>query len=97
MQEVDPSKVASDGYPLTMVIYAAVNLTSSKAASRTAISKMINYMAGAGQVQGKNTGAEDEYLGLPYAAPPVGALRAPTDQELPTVSLPNISDIHSTH
>lgn len=28
-----------------------------------------------GQVQGKTAGTMDEYLGIPYAAPPVGALR----------------------
>jgi para-nitrobenzyl esterase len=28
-----------------------------------------------GRVQGQNTGTTDEYLGIPYAAPPVGALR----------------------
>jgi para-nitrobenzyl esterase len=28
-----------------------------------------------GQIRGKRTGGTDEYLGIPYAAPPVGALR----------------------
>lgn len=56
VQQVDPSKVAADGYPLTMVVYAAVNLTSSTSSSRTAISKMITYMVGTGQAQGTAVG-----------------------------------------
>ena len=32
-------------------------------------------VTGTGRVQGKVAGAADEFLGIPYAAPPVGALR----------------------
>ena len=57
VQEVDPSKVSAAGYPLTMVVYAAVNLQyASKNHSLAAISKMISYMAGAGQDPGTAIG-----------------------------------------
>ena len=32
-------------------------------------------VTGTGLVQGKTAGATDEFLGIPYAAPPTGALR----------------------
>lgn len=54
--QVDPSKVSPSGYPLTNVVYAIVNLTQASADSRTAISKMIKYVTGDGQVQGTQLG-----------------------------------------
>jgi hypothetical protein len=57
VQQVDPSKVSADGYPLTMVIYAAINLQqASSTSSLSAISKMIAYMAGDGQDPGTSVG-----------------------------------------
>ena len=54
--QVDPAKVSAAGYPLTTVVYAAVNLSTTKAATRTTLSKMITYVAGAGQTLGTQTG-----------------------------------------
>lgn len=54
--QVDPSKVAGDAYPLTMVTYAGVNLTKSTAASRQTISKMIQQVTTAGQIPGPALG-----------------------------------------
>ena len=47
---------------------------SAAAASRASGPGLVVGTAG-GQVQGKTAGVTDEYLGIPYAAPPVGALR----------------------
>jgi hypothetical protein len=56
VKQVDPSKVSASGYPLTNVVYAIVNLSASTADSRTAVSKMISYVAGDGQTQGTQLG-----------------------------------------
>ncbi len=56
VKQVDPAKVSAASYPLTTVVYAAVNLTASPAAARTAISKMIKYVAGDGQTVGTQVG-----------------------------------------
>jgi hypothetical protein len=65
VKQIDPAKVASNGYPLTTVVYAAVNLTASDATSRSATSKMLKYVAGDGQVLGTQVGQlPDGYLPL---------------------------------
>ena len=56
VKQVDPAKVSASGYPLTTVVYAAVNLTGSTAASRTNLSKLIMYVAGTGQTSGTQVG-----------------------------------------
>ena len=56
VKQVDPAKVSAAGYPLTTVVYAAVNLTASNTAARIATSNMIKYVAGAGQTQGTQVG-----------------------------------------
>jgi hypothetical protein len=56
VKQVDPSKVSASSYPLTTVVYAAVNLTSSTASDRSAISKLLQYVAGDGQTIGTQVG-----------------------------------------
>ena len=56
VKQVDPAKVSADGYPLTTVVYAAVNLSGSTAETRTNVSKMIKYAAGEGQNVGTQVG-----------------------------------------
>ena len=65
VKQVDPARVSASGYPLTTVVYAAVNLTGSTAASRTNLSKLIKYVAGTGQTSGTQVGQlPDGYLPL---------------------------------
>ena len=52
VSQVDPAKVSASGYPLTTVVYAAVNLTSSSAATLVTLSKMIKYVTSDGQTIG---------------------------------------------
>lgn len=56
VKQVDPAKVSASSYPLTTVVYAAVNLTASTSAARGVISKMIKYVAGDGQTLGAEVG-----------------------------------------
>ena len=56
VRQVDPAKVSPEGYPLTTVVYAAVNLSGSSTASRVSISKMIKYVIGDGQTAGTQVG-----------------------------------------
>ncbi len=56
VKQIDPAKVSASGYPLTTVVYAAVNLTASTPAARTSISKMIGYVTGDGQTVGTQVG-----------------------------------------
>jgi hypothetical protein len=56
VKQIDPSKVSSDGYPLTTVVYAAVNLSASTTLERASVSKMITYIAGDGQSVGTQVG-----------------------------------------
>jgi hypothetical protein len=66
VKQVDPSKVSATGYPLTTVVYAAVNLTQSSAAARASLAKMIKYVSGDGQVPGTQVGTLPAgYLPLP--------------------------------
>lgn len=55
--QIDPAKVTSGAYPLTMVTYAGVNLTKSTAASRVTMSKMLQQVTTTGQVQGTSLGS----------------------------------------
>jgi hypothetical protein len=54
--QVNPSKVPANGYPMTMVTYAAVNLTKTTAASRTTIADMLKQVTTTGQVPGSASG-----------------------------------------
>lgn len=54
--QVDPRAVPEDGYPMTMVTYAAVNLTAAPAATRTAIADMLAKVTTSGQTPGTQTG-----------------------------------------
>jgi hypothetical protein len=56
VKQVNPAKVAASGYPLTTVVYAAVNLTASTTASRANLAKLIKDIAGAGQKPGTQVG-----------------------------------------
>lgn len=55
--QVDPANVTGSAYPLTMVTYAAVNLTKSTAASRATMSKMLRQVTTTGQAQGTALGS----------------------------------------
>ena len=56
VKQVDPAAVTAAAYPITMVSYAAVNLTSSDATSRTAISRMLTRVTTTGQLPGTVSG-----------------------------------------
>lgn len=56
VEQVNPARVAADGYPLTTVVYAVVNLSGSTAAARSSVSKMIAYVVGDGQTLGTQVG-----------------------------------------
>ncbi len=65
VKQVDPAKVSADGYPLTTVVYAAVNLSGSTSDSRKSVAKMITYIVGDGQTEGTQVGQLPEgYLPL---------------------------------
>jgi hypothetical protein len=65
VRQVDPEKVSGDGYPLTTVVYAAVNLSGSSSAARTSMAKMLTYIVGDGQTEGTQVGQlPDGYLPL---------------------------------
>jgi hypothetical protein len=44
--------VSSSGYPLTTVVYAAINLSTSNTATLATLSKLLKFVAGAGQSVG---------------------------------------------
>jgi hypothetical protein len=50
--QIDPAKVSSSGYPLTTVVYAAINLSTSNTATLATLSKLLKFVAGAGQSVG---------------------------------------------
>ena len=56
VKQIDPSQVAANGYPLTIVTYAGVNLTNSSAAARSTISDMLKQVTTVGQVSGSGIG-----------------------------------------
>jgi para-nitrobenzyl esterase len=57
---------------------AAPSHSSSKALASSLVVSIAN-----GKIRGKRVGSVDEYLGIPYAAPPVGPLRWKPTQPLP--------------
>lgn len=56
VKQVNPAAVPVDGYPLTMVTYAGVNLTKSTAAQRTTIANMLTQVTTTGQTPGTGLG-----------------------------------------
>ena len=56
VQQIDPSKVAAGGYPLTTVVYATVNLTGSDASALNDFSRFIAQVTTKGQVPGSQLG-----------------------------------------
>lgn len=56
VKQVNPALVPADGYPMTMVTYAAVNMSKAPSAARTIISSMLKEVTTAGQVSGSATG-----------------------------------------
>lgn len=54
--QVDPAAVVASGYPLTIVTYADVNLTTSTAVDRKAIANLISQVTTSGQVSGTEPG-----------------------------------------
>lgn len=62
----DPTDLPDDAYPLTLVTYAAVNLTSSDKQARTDYANLIEYAASDGQTPGPGRGElPDGYLPMP--------------------------------
>ncbi len=56
IKQVDPAAVPVNGYPMTMVTYAGVNLTTSTTEQRTTIAAMIKQVTTTGQVEGSEIG-----------------------------------------
>ncbi len=68
VKQVDPAQVGTDGYPMTMVTYAAVNMTKSSAVERSKISDMLKQVTTTGQVPDSGVGGLPRgYLPLPAA------------------------------
>jgi para-nitrobenzyl esterase len=81
------TRVAVAGAALGLLVAAgpAPALSASAAGSRAPVAATAN-----GEVRGLANGAGDEFLGIPYAAPPVGALRWRPPQ--PAASWPGVRD-----
>ncbi len=56
VKQVNPAAIPADGYPLTIVTYAGVNLTTATAAERTTIANMLTQVTTSGQVPGTEIG-----------------------------------------
>jgi hypothetical protein len=56
VKQVDPAQVPANGYPLTIVTYAGVNLSKSTTASRATVSEMLKQVTSSGQVSGTAIG-----------------------------------------
>lgn len=56
VKQINPAKVASGGWPLTMVTYAGVNLSKSTPAARSTIADMLKQVTQAGQTPGTGLG-----------------------------------------
>jgi para-nitrobenzyl esterase len=58
-------------------VTAAMAACSGRASAPTSASRHVGLVVsvGDGQIRGKHAGSTDDYLGIPYAAAPVGALR----------------------
>jgi para-nitrobenzyl esterase len=70
------------GGPLTAALAAAVTLAACTTAAGTAAAPAKHHDTGNpvvtsadGRLRGQAAGTVDEFLGIPYAAPPVGPLR----------------------
>ncbi len=56
VKQVDPAAVSADGYPMTIVTYAAVNLSKTTASSRPIISQLLQQVTTTGQTSGSAIG-----------------------------------------
>jgi hypothetical protein len=56
VMQVDPAKVSSKGYPMTMVTYAGVNLSKASSAARAIIASMLTQVTSSGQISGSAVG-----------------------------------------
>ena|GEM_PF-860618 len=56
VMQVDPARISSRGYPMTMVTYAGVNLSKASPAARATIASMLTQVTSSGQVSGSATG-----------------------------------------
>ena len=56
VRQVDPSKVTAGGFPLTTVVYAAVNLSGSDSDARKDFSRFIAQVTTKGQLSGTQLG-----------------------------------------
>jgi hypothetical protein len=86
----DPADLPAGAYPLTQILYAAVNLTGADAAARAAYADLIEYAATDGQASGHSTGQLPEgYLPLTeglteQALAAANAIRAYAPESTPT-------------
>jgi hypothetical protein len=65
VKQVNPAKVAADGWPMTMITWAGVNLTKTPAEARKTISGMLRQVTTTGQILGTAPGElPDGYVPL---------------------------------
>jgi para-nitrobenzyl esterase len=80
-----PTRVALAGATLGLLVMAAPAVNASTAGGQAPVAATAN-----GEVRGLASGTLNEFLGIPYAAPPVGALRWQPPQ--PAASWPGVRD-----
>lgn len=56
VKQIDPALVPDNGYPMTIVTYAGVNLTKASPAARSTITDMLKQVTTSGQVSGSAIG-----------------------------------------